>query len=190
MAMTGFICHDDYLGKTAKLTDQELGRLFRACMTYHATGEPKELTGREGIAFDFIREDIDRAEAAYKSKCEKNKQNRLKAIERTITNVDERKPSLTEVKPKREVKRFTPPTVDEVKAYCNERRNNVDPEQFVAFYSSKGWKVGDQPMKDWKQAVITWEKRQKGSGKTVNAQQYTQRSYTSTEDEILDSLMA
>ena len=55
--------------------------------------------------------------------------------------------------------RFTPPTVEEVREYCSERKNNVDPETFVDFYASKGWKVGKEGMKDWKAAVRTWEKR-------------------------------
>lgn len=55
--------------------------------------------------------------------------------------------------------RFVPPTVEEVSAYCKERRNRVDPAAFVDFYSSKGWKVGSSPMKDWKAAVRTWEQR-------------------------------
>ena len=54
--------------------------------------------------------------------------------------------------------RFVPPTVEEVAAYCKERGNNVDPEQFVDFYSSKGWMIGKNKMKDWKAAVRTWEK--------------------------------
>ena len=54
-------------------------------------------------------------------------------------------------------KRFTPPSVEEVKQYCNERKNSVDPESFVDFYSSKGWMVGKNKMKDWKAAVRTWE---------------------------------
>ena len=61
-------------------------------------------------------------------------------------------------------KRFSPPTVDEVQEYCQSRSNGIDPEAFVAFYASKGWKVGRTPMKDWKQAVITWEKRRKQEG--------------------------
>ena len=56
-------------------------------------------------------------------------------------------------------KSFVKPTVEEVKAYCQERGNKVDPYQFVDFYESKGWKVGNQSMKDWKAAVRTWEKR-------------------------------
>ena len=58
-------------------------------------------------------------------------------------------------------KRFVPPTVEEVAAYCNERGNGIDAESFVAFYESKGWFVGKNKMKDWRQAVVTWERRDK-----------------------------
>lgn len=54
--------------------------------------------------------------------------------------------------------RFTPPTVEEVQAYCRERKNNVDAQRFVDFYSAKGWLVGKSKMKDWKAAVRTWER--------------------------------
>ena len=56
-------------------------------------------------------------------------------------------------------KRFTRPSVEEVRAYCSERGNAVNAESFVDFYESKGWKVGNSPMKDWRAAVRTWEKR-------------------------------
>ena len=76
MTMSGFFCQDAYLSKLAKLSDQEIGRLFRALMEYHANGKAAELTGWESMAFEFIKDDIDRAEAAYQAKCEKNRQNR------------------------------------------------------------------------------------------------------------------
>ena len=57
--------------------------------------------------------------------------------------------------------RFTPPTHEEVTNYCIERGNNVDAERFIDFYSSKGWMVGKNKMKDWKAAVRNWEKRDK-----------------------------
>tara|TARA_R110001583_G_scaffold79666_1_gene215029 strand:+ start:388 stop:1005 length:618 start_codon:yes stop_codon:yes gene_type:complete len=57
-------------------------------------------------------------------------------------------------------KYFNKPTILEVKNYCILRKNNIDPEAFIAFYESKGWMIGKNKMKDWKQAVITWEKRQ------------------------------
>ena len=66
-----------------------------------------------------------------------------------------------EIKKKPSRAAFVKPTLEELKAYCKERKNNVDPEAFMDFYASKGWKVGSQPMKDWKAAVRTWEKREK-----------------------------
>ncbi|CVI72365.1 hypothetical protein NDGK_02539 [Clostridiales bacterium CHKCI001] len=54
--------------------------------------------------------------------------------------------------------RFIPPTLQEVQAYCQERENKVDAEQFVNFYSAKGWYVGKNKMKDWKACVRTWER--------------------------------
>ena len=57
-------------------------------------------------------------------------------------------------------KYFKKPELLEVKNYCILRKNNIDAEAFIAFYESKGWMIGKNKMKDWKQAVITWEKRQ------------------------------
>ena len=57
-------------------------------------------------------------------------------------------------------KRFSAPSVDEVRDYCRERGNSIDAETFVDFYASKGWKVGSSPMKDWQSAIRTWEKRE------------------------------
>ena len=56
---------------------------------------------------------------------------------------------------------FVKPTVEEVRAYCEERKNGIEPEVFIAFYESNGWKVGKNPMKNWKSAMITWESRRK-----------------------------
>ena len=57
-----------------------------------------------------------------------------------------------------QAKAFVKPTTEEVKAYCGERKNNVNAEKFVDFYESKGWLIGKNPMKDWKACVRTWEK--------------------------------
>jgi predicted phage replisome organizer len=71
-------------------------------------------------------------------------------------------------KKKRSAKRFTPPTLDEVTAYCKERKNNVDPQKWMDYYTSNGWKVGKNSMKDWKAAVRTWERNSRSYGKPVN----------------------
>ncbi len=54
-------------------------------------------------------------------------------------------------------KKFIPPTLEEVKAYCQERHNNVDPEKWHNFYAAKDWMIGKNKIKDWKAAVRTWE---------------------------------
>lgn len=58
--------------------------------------------------------------------------------------------------------RFKPPSIEEVKAYCDERHNNIDANRFIDFYSSKGWMVGSNKMKDWRAAIRGWE-RQEGN---------------------------
>lgn len=55
------------------------------------------------------------------------------------------------------------PTLEEVKAYCEERKNGIDAEQWFNFYASKGWMVGRSKMVDWKAAVRTWERRGGGN---------------------------
>ena len=57
--------------------------------------------------------------------------------------------------------RFSPPTEEEVRAYCEERGNGISAAAFVDFYASRGWKVGSASMKDWRAAVRTWEARER-----------------------------
>lgn len=64
--------------------------------------------------------------------------------------------------------RFIKPSVEEVAAYCRERGNAVDPDEFFDFYESKGWRIGKEQMRDWKAAVRTWEKRNRQNGITQN----------------------
>lgn len=65
--------------------------------------------------------------------------------------------------------RFSPPSLSEIKAYCQERVRDghpaVNPEKFRDYYEANGWKVGKNPMKDWKAAVRNWEQREKNSQK-------------------------
>lgn len=63
------------------------------------------------------------------------------------------------ISPQTPRKKFIKPTVEEVRNYCLERKNNVDPEKFIDFYEAKDWYIGKNKMKDWKAAVRTWEGR-------------------------------
>ena len=59
--------------------------------------------------------------------------------------------------------RFSKPTIEEVQAYCAERNNGVDAQRFYDYYESNGWKVGRNPMKDFKAAIRTWERKEGGN---------------------------
>lgn len=79
--------------------------------------------------------------------------------------------------------RFQPPTVEEVRTYCIERRNSVDADRFVDYYTANGWMVGKSKMKDWKAAVRTWE-RNRFNSRNNNAQ-----NIAPDEPNILDAIM-
>lgn len=108
-----------------------------------------ENTGSETSAAERMRKMRDRNNVTpLLRECYTEKE---KDIEKDIEKEEAAKPQRS--------KAFKPPTVEEVAAYCRERNNGIDPEAFVNFYKSKGWKVGKDKMTDWKAAVITWEKR-------------------------------
>ena len=78
------------------------------------------------------------------------------------------------------IKKFIPPEVQEVRAYCMERGNDVDPERFVDFYEAKGWMVGKNKMKDWRAAVRNWER----NGASKSAGQVQQEGRLDWIDEL------
>ena len=158
----------DWLEATKRLTAAEKGRLVDSLVSYANSDENWEdfLVGNERFVADEMRLKIDRfneisakrADAGSKggkqtqAKSSKRKQNQANAS--TITNTK----TITKTNTKTSISIFKPPTHEEVKAYCTERNNNVDPDRFINFYTSNGWKVGKNSMKDWKAAVRTWEK--------------------------------
>ena len=87
----------------------------------------------------------------------------------SIGKVSKDKDSKEESASEEKSKRFYPPTIDEVKQYCEERKNNIDPMAFIDFYSSKGWMIGKNRMKDWKAAVRTWERKRKEQSKAESS---------------------
>lgn len=79
---------------------------------------------------------------------------------------------------------FTPPTREDVQAYCKERGNHVDAERFVDYYASQKWKKANgQPVSDWKACVRTWERsetKRKGANGVILANE---------EDDTLDGIL-
>lgn len=146
-------------------------KFYEAIMVYGFYGEESELSGTVKTVFTAIKPVIERSRQMRESG---RKGGRPRKTEETV-KTPFLTPLLTERKGKDMEKdmemekdmdkerkrgtRFAPPTVDDVRAYCTERGNGVDPQRFVDFYQSKGWKVGNNTMRDWKAAVRTWEQR-------------------------------
>lgn len=83
----------------------------------------------------------------------------------TVKNINIKEhQDIKNIKSIEESARFIRPTLEEVASYCEERKNNVDPQRFIDYYTANGWKVGRNPMKDWKAAVRTWERGGKPAG--------------------------
>lgn len=78
-------------------------------------------------------------------------------------------------------KRFSPPTLEEVKSYCAERNNSVDAEHFIDFYQRQDWYLSNgRKMKDWRAAVRNWEYRDKTKVNKFNA--FEQRQQTNFDE--------
>lgn len=175
----------DWIEQTAALSDAERGRLFIAILEYARSGLEPKLDGRESILFPVFRAILDRdnkksctysengkkggrGNKAMESQLKQNKANESENNNIRHKTEDKRQKTQDEDKDERvsRAKRFTPPTVEEVAAYVKERGSDVDAQRFVDFYSSKGWAVGKNPMKDWRAAVRTWEGRDKPAQST------------------------
>ena len=94
---------------------------------------------------------------------------------------------------------FQIPSLEEIKAYCLERKNNIDPQLFLDKYIGNGWMVGKNKMKDWKAVIRTWEKNDfggngNGTGKQFNTSQRTFRSerdaQTDRAAEVVERILA
>ena len=192
----------DFEHVLSPLQEDEIGRLFLLMLRYARDGEePADFVGNEVFIWPAAKRDIDMA-AERNEICRQNglrggrpktKENQTEPNEtkenQNEPNESRKEKKRNEMKGKetKEVKRFTPPTLQEVTEYCRERRNTVNPQRFIDFYASKGWKVGNQPMKDWRACVRTWEQRET-SQKKVIAQDFQQRDYSGVDGELLKDL--
>ena len=85
-------------------------------------------------------------------------------------------------------KRFVKPTLEEVRDYCNERHNIVNPEHFMDYYESNGWRVGKNPMKDWKATMRSWESREKKETRVPNFENRSGEGVSKSYDELIKEI--
>ena len=99
------------------------------------------------------------------------------SVENDIVLLEEKKD--TDVSVKKESKRFVKPTIEEIRAYIFEKGYTFDAEAFFAFYESNGWKVGRNPMKNWKMACTTWAKNRNNNNNYGRVKTNTEKFYES-----------
>ncbi len=184
-----FLMHLNFWEPIKTLSMEERGKLLTAIFQAQTAEKIEELSPAANMAYQFIIQQINADSEKYKKRCKINAENgkygragkgkqtdvntteknkRLISDSDNDNDIDLFKKDLSEDKSKK--KKFVPPAIDEVKKYCDERKNGIDPERFLNFYESKGWLVGKSPMKDWKAAVRTWEdtQKQENAPKTQN----------------------
>lgn len=189
MSRNNFTFYRSFAEGLKGVDDATFRRLVTAIMEYALDDEEPELSGIENTVFLAWKANIDasnkRKDNGKLGGRPSSENHRLSdekplvsdvetigyegenhRLEGTKPNIKEKEKENIKVKEKEKENskenkggRFAPPSLDEIKDYCLERNNKVDPEGFYDFYQSKGWKVGNSPMKDWKAAIRTWEKR-------------------------------
>ena len=217
MGKESFLIYKSFYKPISKLSDKQLGRLFRAIFKYQLDGEVEVEEDIE-MAFEFFKARFELDEDKYQGIVERNRNNgRNAATKREAAknnkpvapngSNDTQEPQshpvgasgcqsepvapngrlydsdsdndndndvIKENSKKKTAKRFSPPTVEEVQAYVEEKGYSVDAERFVNFYSAKGWMIGKNKMQNWKSAVATW---QKGENENGNQRKQTDGGY-------------
>lgn len=211
-----FILYTSFYEPLKSLSNEQLGRLFRAIFEFNLN-DKDDVDVDIQIAFAFIKNqlliDSEKYDEVKRKKARAGKigmQNRWKkqsnitednSVIDVITNVtkitdnDNVNDNDNVIKEKKIKKRkvFQKPTIEEIQQYCTDRNNNVDAERFYDFYESKGWKVGKEPMKDWKACVRTWEKnsltvQRNEKNKKKSFQNYSTKREYEDFDEFYDNL--
>lgn len=185
MAEMPYVClYKSYIQTLAPFTDAERGRIMMAMLSYSATGEIPLFEGNERFIWPSVQSQIDRDLEAYRVKCSKNRANGAKGgrpprnptvipeTERLFEKPQKAKEKEMEKENEKENENesekytaelppsptpFSPPSVDDVRAYCNERGyTTIDPERFVSYYAAVQWKSGQAVITDWRAKVDNW----------------------------------
>lgn len=179
-----------------EMTNEELGNAYRAAMEYFDTQTELPLSRSERFLFLMMKESIDEAFDDYEVKKENGKKggrpknqkepevisgseekaNKTEADADAEAEADAdadadaevRKEAEAVVRQKPPRPRFVPPTQEELLDYCTKMGYRIDPTLFMDYYISNGWRVGKNPMKDWKAALRTWNTKEKEYGKNRN----------------------
>ena len=165
------------------MPDAAVGKAFRAGLAYFRSRElPEGLDPMETAIFNLFRDNADEALEDFERSVENGKKGSLAKKEGKTpsaplreadadtdadaeTDTDTKKKTVV-MGAKPRTQRFKPPTEEDVRSYCKEKGYDLDPQLFLDYYTANGWRVGRNPMKDWKAALRTWNTKEVKNGKT------------------------
>ena len=221
MSKDSFVFYKSFAEACRELDAETFKETVLAMCDYAMDGEDPEITGVAKAIFTIAKPIIDKNNQRYengkkggrpKTETEPNDNQTKPNDNQTVT---ERNQTITKPEPNVNVNdnvtvndkekvgakapkkekapsRFNPPTLDEVKKYCEERHNGIDPQHFIDYYASQRWKKANgRPLADWKAAVRTWESKDKekarsGTKHTFNTFEQRVNDYDDIEAKMMN----
>lgn len=182
-----FVMYESWGAAIEKMSNEQAGELIKAIYAYQKDPDAVPEDPALAFVFELIKQQLDADSQRYKEACAARSEAGKKGG-RPKANASDRKQMVSEESKKSKCfsekakkadneydndlkentidgvkeKRFAPPTLKNVSEYCQEMGyTNVDAARFIDFYTSNGWMVGKNRMKDWKAAVRNWDRREK-----------------------------
>lgn len=182
-----FVMYESWGTAIEKMSNEQAGELIKAIYAYQKDPDAAPKDPALAFVFELIKQQLDADSQRYKEACAARSEAGKKGG-RPKANASDKKQMVSEESKKSKCfsekakkadneydndlkentlegvkeKRFAPPTLQEVKDYCLKMGyTHVDAERFIDYYTSNGWMVGKNRMKDWKAAVRNWDKREK-----------------------------
>ena len=182
-----FVMYESWGAAIEKMSNEQAGELIKAIYAYQKDPDAVPEDPALAFVFELIKQQLDTDGQRYKEACAARSEAGKKGG-RPKTNASDKKQMVSEESKKSKCfsekakkadneydndlkentidgvkeKRFAPPTLENVSEYCREMGyTNVDAARFIDFYTSNGWMVGKNRMKDWKAAVRNWDRREK-----------------------------
>ena len=184
-----FVMYESWGAAIEKMNNEQAGELIKAIYAFQKNPDVVPEDPAIAFVFEIIKQKLEEDNKRYEEVCAARSEGGKKGG-RPKANASDKKQMVSEESKKSKCfsekakkadndneydndlkentidgvkeKRFAPPTLENVSGYCREMGyTNVDAARFIDFYTSNGWMVGKNRMKDWKAAVRNWDRREK-----------------------------